>query len=54
MNTSTEGNSTAPPPQQKAENAETPAAKKDPWAAARGAPSQEWEPQTWTPKPSQR
>lgn len=59
MNASTEGNNThgntVPTPESKeTDHVEPPATKKDPWAAARGAPSQDWQPQSWTPKPSQR
>ncbi|KAA8649862.1 hypothetical protein EYZ11_005872 [Aspergillus tanneri] len=32
----------------------TPTAKEDPWAQTRGGPSENWQPDSWTPKTSQR
>ncbi|KAF9891971.1 hypothetical protein FE257_002935 [Aspergillus nanangensis] len=39
---------------QPADNAAPAAKDKDPWATARGGPSENWEPETWAPKPTQR
>ncbi|KAB8224664.1 hypothetical protein BDV33DRAFT_165148 [Aspergillus novoparasiticus] len=52
-NNAHENTATTPEPKD-TDHVETPATKNDPWAAARGAPSQDWQPQSWTPKPSQR
>ncbi|KAE8349650.1 hypothetical protein BDV28DRAFT_160323 [Aspergillus coremiiformis] len=51
----TQNNTTPAPGTKKGNHDETPAAKKDPWAAAaRGAPSENFQPTAWAPKSSQR
>ncbi|KAB8079220.1 hypothetical protein BDV29DRAFT_165125 [Aspergillus leporis] len=44
-----------PTPKTKEEShSEAPAVKEDPWAKARGAPGEDWQPKPWAPKVSHR